>query len=135
VDREITARDLLVVMKPLDSIFAVRFTADREAAQQAIQSFVGRKGEYAAQNAYERNYIAGTPARIEAARNQVAWSAINALAIHMGALAEGRKTLIVVSEGVAAAERRRGQEYLPTRDTVVRSANRSNVAIYTVDPG
>src|SRR5262249_14302735 len=83
VDREITARDLVVVMKPLDSIFAIRFTGDREAAKQSIQAFGGRKGDYAPRNAYERNYIAGTPARIEAARNQVAWSAINALAIHM----------------------------------------------------
>jgi VWFA-related protein len=134
VDENVTARDLIVVMKPLDSLFTIRFTGDRDAARQAIHGFEGRKGEYEPRNAYERNYIAGTPARIEAARNQVAWSAINALAVHMGGLTDRRKTLIVVSEGIAAAERRRGQEYLPTRDTVIRSANRSNVAIYAVDP-
>jgi VWFA-related protein len=134
IDRDVTARDLVVVMKPLDSLFAIRFSGDRDAARQSIHDFGGRKGEYDARNAYERNFIAGTPARIDAARNQVAWSAINALAVHMGGLTDRRKTLIVVSEGIAAAERRRGQEYLPTRDTVVRSANRSNVAVYTVDP-
>jgi VWFA-related protein len=134
IDREVTPRDLVVVMKPLDSLFAIRFTTDRDGARQAIQAFEGRKGAYEPRNTYERNFIAGTPARIDAVRNQVAWSAINALAVHMGGLTDRRKTLIVVSEGIAAAERRRGQEYLPTRDTVVRSANRSNVAIYAVDP-
>jgi len=135
VDNELATNDRVVVMKPLDSIFAIRFTTDRDTVRQAIQSFAGRKGEYAPQNAYERNYIAGTPARIEAARTQVAWSAINALAIHMGGLAAGRKTLIVVSEAMATPERSRGQEFLPTRDTTVRSANRANVAIYHVNPG
>ncbi len=134
VDREMTAHDLVVVMKPLDSLLSIRFTANREAARQSIQSFEGRKGDYEPRNAYERNYIAGTPARIDAARNQVAWSAINALAVHMGRLVDRRKTLIVVSEGIAGAERRRGQEYLATRDTVVRSANRWNVSIYPLDP-
>lgn len=135
VDRELKPRDLVVVMKPLDSIFAIRLTADRETVRQSIQSFAGRKGEYEARNEYERNFIAGTPTRIEAVRNQVAWSAINALAVHVGGLAAARKTLIVVSETIGGLERRRGQEYLATRDTVIRSANRANVAIYALNPG
>src|SRR5262249_27471075 len=113
----------------------IRFTTERDALRQAIRNFAGRQGEYEPQNAYERNYIAGTPGRIEAARTQVAWSAINALAIHMGGLAAGRKTLIVVSESLTTPDRTRGQEFLPTRDTAIRSANRANVAIYRVDPG
>jgi VWFA-related protein len=135
VDTEVSERDLMVVMKPLDSLLTIKLTSDRDAARAAIQSFAGRKGDFTPRNSYEQNFMAGTPARIDAARTQVAWSAVNALAVHLGALAEGRKTLIVVSEGVPAAERRRGQEYLPTRDTAIRSANRSNVAIYSVDPG
>ena len=134
VDRDLTPGDLVVVMKPLDSIFAIRLTRDRDAARQSIQTAAGRKGAYEARNPYERNFIAGTPVRIEGIRNQVAWSAINALAVHMGGLADIRKTLIVVSESIGGPDRRRGQEYLATRDTVVRSANRANVAIYTVDP-
>ena len=135
VDRDLSPRDLVVVMKPLDSIFAIRMTADRDDVRRSIQSFDGRRGEYQARNAYERNFIAGTPERIEAIRNQVAWSAINALAVHVGGLAAVRKTLIVVSEGIGGAERRRGLEYMATRETVLRSANRANVAIYPLDPG
>jgi VWFA-related protein len=134
VERELSPSDLLVVMKPLDSLFAIRLTRDRTAARAAIDRFVGRKGDYAARNAYERDYIAGTPARIEAARNQVVLSALNALAVHLGSLSDRRKTLIVVAESLGPSERRRGLEYLPTLDTVIRSANRSNVAVYPFDP-
>jgi hypothetical protein len=135
VDRDLTPRDLVVVMKPLDSIFAIRLSGDLDAVRQAIQTFEGRKGQFEPRNAYERNFIAGTPARIEAIRNQVAWSAINALAVHMGGLVDARKTLIVVSENMGGPERRRGLEYLATRDTVLRSANRANVAILHRGPG
>ena len=62
-------------------------------------------------------------------------SALNALAVHLGSLnSEARKTLVVVSEGLPRVDRRRGLESLPTIDTVIRSANRSNVSIYAVDP-
>ena len=134
VDRDLAPDDLIVVMKPLDSLLAIRSARDRDAARAAIESFSGRRGDYEPRNAYERDYIAGTPARIDAARSQVALSAINALALHLGTLADRRKTLIVASEGVGRADRRRGQEYLPTLETIVRSADRANVAIYAFDP-
>src|SRR3954467_10953050 len=134
VDHDVTAGDLLVVVRPLDSLLAIRMTRDHAAARAAIESFTGRKGDYEPRNAYERDFIAGTPARIDSARNQVALSAINALAVHLGSLTDGRKTLIVASGNVGRADRRRGQEYLPTLDTIIRSANRSNVSVYPFDP-
>jgi VWFA-related protein len=134
VDRDVSPRDLIVVMKPLDSLFAIRLTRDREAVRRAIESFEGRKGDYQPRNAYERDFIASTPARIDIARSQVALSAINALAVHLGNLADRRKTLIVAAETVGRADRRRGQEYLPTLDTIIRSANRFNVSVYPFDP-
>ena len=134
VTQDLAPRDLLVVMKPLDSLFTIKLSEDREAALRSIEAFEGRRGDYEPRNAYERNYIAGTPARIDVARAQVAVSAMNALAIHLGSLGDSRKTLIVVTEGVGRADRRRGQEYLPTFDTVTRSANRSIASIYFVDP-
>jgi hypothetical protein len=122
-------------MKPLDSLFAIRLTRDRDAVRRSIESFEGRKGDYEPRNAYERDYIAGTPARIDLTRSQVALSAINALAIHLGSLTDRRKTLIVATDTVGRAEGRRGLEYLPTLDTIIRSANRSNVSVYPFDPG
>jgi VWFA-related protein len=134
VDRDVSPRDLIVVMKPLDSLFAIRLTRDREAVLRAIESFEGRKGDYQPRNAYERDFIAGTPARIDVARAQVALSAINALAVHLGSLTDRRKTLIVATDGVGGADHRRGLEYLPTLETIIRSANRSNVSVYPFDP-
>jgi VWFA-related protein len=134
IERDLGPADRIVVLKPLDSLFHIELTRDREAARAIVAGFEGRKGEYDARNDYERNFIAGTPARIEAARTQVAWSAINALAVHLGTLGDRRKTLIVVSEGLTRMERRRGQETLPSLEAVVRSATRSNVAIYPFDP-
>jgi VWFA-related protein len=134
VDRDVSPRDLIVVMKPLDSLFSIRLTRDREAVRRAIESFEGRKDDYEPRNGYERDYIASTPARIDVARAQVALSAINALAVHLGSLTDRRKALIVATETVGRADRRRGQEYLPTLDTIIRSANRSNVSVYPFDP-
>jgi VWFA-related protein len=134
VDRDVSPGDLIVVLKPLDSLLAIRLTRDRDAVRHAIETFDGRKGDYTPRNAYERDYMAATPARIDIARSQVALSAINALAVHLGSLADRRKTLIVATETVGRADRRRGLEYLPTLDTIIRSANRSNVSVYPFDP-
>jgi VWFA-related protein len=134
IDSALTPQDSLVVMKPLDSLFAIRLTRDRDAARATVDGFEGRSGDYAPRSTYERNFMAGTPGRIEGARAQVALSAINALAVHLGSVPDRRKTLIVVSEGMGHGERRRGLEYLPTTDTIVRSAQRANVAIYPVNP-
>ncbi|HEX7138047.1 MAG TPA: VWA domain-containing protein, partial [Vicinamibacterales bacterium] len=134
IDTALVPEDSLVVMKPLDSLFTIHLTRDRGSARAIVQGFEGRSGDYTPKNAYERNFMAGTPARIEGARAQVALSAINALAVHLGSVPDRRKTLIVVSEGMGRGERRRGLEYLPTTDTIVRSAQRANVAIYPVNP-
>ncbi|MEO8260537.1 MAG: VWA domain-containing protein [Acidobacteriota bacterium] len=135
VDETLGPRDLLAVMRPLDSIFAIQMTRSRGQAHEVLGAFAGRKGDYTPRNDYERNYFAGTPARVDQLRAQVTTSALNALAVHLGSLnSETRKTLVVVSEGLPRVDRRRGLESLPTIDSVIRSANRSNVSIYAVDP-
>jgi VWFA-related protein len=134
VDRDLGPRDLILVMKPLDSVLTIRLSHDRDAARAAIAAFTGRKGDYEPRNAYEKNFMATDVAAVDQTRTQVTLSALNALAVHLGWVsADARKTLIVVSEGVAHGMRRRGLT-LPTLDAVVRSANRYNVAVYPIDP-
>jgi VWFA-related protein len=135
IDHELGAKDLFVVMKPLDSLLTIEMTHDRPAARAIVENFTGRMGDYAPRTDYERQFIAGTPPRIEAARSQVVWSALNALAVHLGTLGSQRKTLIVVTEGLPRADRRRGQETLPSLDAAIRASNHANVAVYGVDPG
>jgi hypothetical protein len=79
VDRDLDPGDLVTVMKPLDSLLTIRLTRDRDQIHRAIDAFDGRKGDYAPRTAFEQNYIASTPARIDAARAQVTIPALNAL--------------------------------------------------------
>ena len=79
--------------------------------------------------------MAGTPPRIEAARNPGRAVGDQCARLQLGSIDDRRKTLVVVTEESAGAERRRGQETLPTLDTIVRSANRANVSVYPIDPG
>jgi VWFA-related protein len=134
VNQTLKPRDLLVVVKPLDSLLTLQMTRDRSAALQAIAAFEGRRGEYDARNEFESSLIAGTPDRIEAVRSQIATSALNALATHLGTLGGARKAIVFVSEGFVFAPRMRGNEALPSIDTAIRTANRGGVSIYPFDP-
>jgi Ca-activated chloride channel family protein len=134
VDREIGPRDVVAVMKPLDSLYSIRLTDGPEDARRIIAGLEGRKGDYAPRTAYERSSMTGSTDRIEIERTQIAISALNALAERMGSLNNLRKTLLVVTEGFDSPARRRGQEYLATIDSAIRAANRANVAIYPIDP-
>jgi VWFA-related protein len=134
VEQDLGPRDLVVVVKPLDSLLSIRLTRDRGSVARAIATFEGRKGQYEPRNAFEKNFIAGSPLRIEAVRTQIAASALNALATHLGSLGGARKTILFVSEGFAAGPRRRGDEALPTLETVIRTANRATVSIYPFNP-
>ena len=127
--------DLLVVMKPLESILSIRLSGNRDAAHEAIASFGGRKGDYEARNQYEREFMAAMPAAIDQARMQVTLSALEALAVHLGwASTDARKSLIVVTGELSRGQRRRGLA-LPTVESLAHAANRFNVAVYPIDPG
>ena len=134
VDRELGKGDLVAVMKPLDSLFSIHLADDRQDARRIIAGLEGRKGDYTPRAAYEQSHMVGSAARIETERTQIAVSALNALAEQMRGMSDLRKTLLVATEGFEARMPRRGQEYLATIDSAIRSANRANVAIYPIDP-
>ncbi len=100
-------------MRPLDSLFAIQMTRDREESYRAVEAFDGRKGDYTPRNAAERNYFVGTPARIEQVRTQVTTSALNALAVHLGSLGNvgaqdpRRRQRRIAAASIAAAGSRR----------------------------
>src|ERR1700730_15881110 len=98
IDDTLGPRDLIVVMRPLESLLTIRLTRDHERLRESLEAFEGRKADYTPRTANERNIIGGTPAHIEQVRAQVTMSALNALAIHLGNLnREARKTLVAVS--------------------------------------
>src|SRR4029450_9502501 len=65
----------------------------------AINQFEGRKFDYRPRNMFEEKYAMYPAQTVERIRNQVSMDALKGAAMKMGALREGRKSVIFVSEG------------------------------------
>ena len=156
--------DLVGIMYPLTPLIDVRLSRDHDAIIRAIERFFGRKYDYQPRNEYEERYSQYPTSTVERLRNDVSLSALKGLMIHLGGLGEGRKNVILVSEGFtnyvppelraristmgpSAAETTSGDPRFETTaqffsDTtlmldireVFSMANRFNTAIYAVDP-
>jgi VWFA-related protein len=134
VDEDLGPRDLVTIVRPLDSLLKIHLTRDRASLHQAIDRFEGRRGDYEPRTAFERNYIATERGRADSQRAQSTWSSLNALALHLANLRAGRTSIVFVSEQADPVPRRRGFEALPTSSSVMRTANRSSLSIYVMDP-
>lgn len=99
VQTQIGPSDMIGVMYPLESTSSVRMTRNHSAVVRGLEQFTGRKFEYEPKNQYEQQYAYYPAETVEQVRNQVSLSALKALIVHMGSLKEGRKTLVLVSEG------------------------------------
>jgi VWFA-related protein len=99
VETQLGPTDMIGLMHPLTPLDAIRMTRNHAAISKAIQQFRGRKGDYTPENEFEQRYANYSAETVERVRNQVSLSAIKALIVHMGGLKEGRKALILVSEG------------------------------------
>lgn len=99
VDTQLGPSDMIGVMYPLESTVAVRMTRNHAAVSKALTQFTGRKYDYTPRNEIEEKYVYYPAQAIENIRNDVSLSAIKALIVHMGGLKEGRKALMLVSEG------------------------------------
>jgi VWFA-related protein len=170
IQNSIGPNDLLAVMYPLTPLDAVTLTRDHQAVIRMVERFEGRKFNYEPRNALEQRYALYPAEVVERIRRQVSLSAIEGLSIKLGALREGRKAVIVVSEGYTAVlppqlrdpvaampgmrNPARGNPMIGERSSaledraemagqmdvqremqdVFNAANRSNTALYTVDP-
>lgn len=134
VDEDLGPGDLVAVVRPLESLLKIRLTRDHAALHQAIDKFEGRRGDYEPRTAFERNYIVSERGRADSQRAQTTWSSLNALALHLANLRAGRTSIVLVSEQADPVPRRRGFESLPSSSSVMRTANRSSLSIYVMDP-
>lgn len=118
--------DLVALMEPMTPLDAIEFTRDRRKLAQQSRNLQGRRGIYVPpRNGAEEAHLSAMR-DIERLRHEVTISAIKAAAVHLGAIRESRKDLIVVSEGFRS-------------DTdvmldLIRAANSSNTAIHIVEP-
>src|SRR6476660_9449884 len=99
IETQLGPSDMIGVMYPLESTASVRMTRNHSAVSRGLEQFLGRKFEYEPKNQYEETYAHYPTEIVERIRNQVSLSALKALIVHMGSLKEGRKALVLVSEG------------------------------------
>lgn len=123
--RTLPPTDLVAVYFPLDSVTDVAFSRDRAPVEKKIRAFYGRLGDYAPTRPVEEEHLRH-PRDIEEIRRRIVTSALEGLSIHLGAIKQGRKSVIFVSEAFTEPD-------AEMRD-IYEAANRSNVAIYPLDP-
>jgi len=165
---QLSPLDMVAIMYPLTPTDLISFTRDRAATASAIDAFEGRKYIYDPRNQFEEQYAYYPAATVERIRNDVSLSALRGLVTWLGTVREGRKSVILVSEGytnnlpptlndpIAAMpgvnnplRGAQGVEMSPQGESqrfftqaemmteirrVFDAANRSNTAIYTLDP-
>src|SRR5262245_34251184 len=103
IETHLGPSDMVGMMYPLTPLDAVRFSRNHDAIRRGVEQFRGRKFDYQAKNALEERYVCRVSTeQAESIRNDVSLGAIKALIIRMGGLKEGRKALVVVSEGYSA---------------------------------
>jgi VWFA-related protein len=99
IQKQLAPADLVGVMYPLMPVSAMPITRDRDKLLAAIRGFEGRKYDYQPRHPVEEQYAMYPAAVVERIRNQVTLSALESLVTRMGSLREGRKAVILVSEG------------------------------------
>jgi VWFA-related protein len=99
VQNQLGPADMVAIMYPLTSINALSFTRNRKALISAIEKFEGRRFDYIPRNEFEEKYAYYPAATVERIRNDVTMTAIKGASIKLGGMREGRKSIILVSEG------------------------------------
>jgi len=169
IRNQLAPNDLVAVMYPLTPLDAVVLTRNHEAVARVVEKFEGRKFRYEPRNDVEQRYVDQPTEVVERIRRQVSLSALKGLSVKLGALREGRKAIILLSEGYTAMlppqmrdaqagfsglgnpnynrpmagdndineDRARSMAEFDLQSELQRvydAANRSNTAIYAVDP-
>ena len=103
IANQLAPGDLVGVMYPLTPVDAVLINRNHQGVMNTVEKFMGRKYDYEPINDVERGYVYKlNPQSIEMIRRQVSLTAIRGICTKLGSLREGRKSLILVSEGYSA---------------------------------
>jgi VWFA-related protein len=121
--------DIVGFMDPLTPIDAIRFTRDRLELFEQVRRLVGRSGVYVpTRSAVEDAHL--QRGDVERLRSEVTMSAVKSAAVHLGGMRDGRKTIILISEGLRGMKR----DATSLMTDLTRAANDNNTAIYAIDP-
>jgi VWFA-related protein len=151
----LSPRDLVAVLYPLTPVSAATFSRNHDGTARAIMNFWGRKYDYSPKNAYEDRYQGMPPEAQERMRNDLTLFGLEQACIFLGTLREGRKQLLLISEGLSgtlpAGTNIKGSiiqpsptsqqqsffastQLLTQMQNVFAAAARANTSIYTLDP-
>lgn len=158
---QLSSHDLVALVYPLTPVSGITLSRNHEGTASALMGFEGRKYDYLPRNAYEQRYADYPPEMQEVLRRQVTISAVEGLALFLGTLREGKKQVLMVSEGLVgtlpqgarstgtltrmppptstqdAQDRAAFFNQVDVLDEMKRifvAASRSNTSIYTLDP-
>jgi VWFA-related protein len=121
--------DIVAFMDPLTTIDSIAFTRDRLELFEKTRRLLGRSGVYVpTRSAVEDAHL--QRGDVERLRSEVTVSALKSATVHLGGLRDGRKAIILISEGLRGMMRD-GQTLI---SDLVRTANDNNTAIYSIDP-
>ena len=123
--------DLVAIMDPLTPTDAIRFTRDRHALSESVRTLRGRLGEYIPPRSVVEEAHLQSREGVERLRSHVTLTALKAAAVELGSLRQGRKSIILISEGMRGLPR---DEHMGMMSDLIRSANDSNTGIYTFNP-
>ncbi len=100
IENQLQPADMAGIMYPLWSISDVMLTRNRKSLASAVREFRGRKYDYTPRNMFEERYVHYVSTmEAERIRNQVTLSALKGLITRLGGLREGRKAIVLISEG------------------------------------
>ena len=99
LENNLQPTDLVAVMYPLTPVSDLRFTRNHRSVIAQVKDFFGRKYDYEPRNMFEQEYWNYPVEAVELIRNQVSLSALNGLMVRLGSLREGRKSVLLISEG------------------------------------
>jgi VWFA-related protein len=121
--------DIVGFMDPLTPIDAISFTRDRLELAEHVRRLVGRSGVYVpTRSAVEDAHL--QQGDVERLRSEVTMSAVKSAAVHLGGMRDGRKSIILISEGLRGIQR----DATSLMTDLTRAANDNNTAIYAIDP-
>ena len=103
VQNQLAPADMVAIMYPLTPVTALTFTRNRDSLIEAIENFEGRRFDYQPRNEFEDRYAYYPAATVERIRNDVVMDAIKGAAVKLGSMREGRKSIILVSEGFTSS--------------------------------
>jgi VWFA-related protein len=142
---QLDRRDMVAVMYPLTPSTALTFSRDHEGTARAIRKFEGRKYNYIPRYPQEEIYGRLSRQGIEELRNVIVIEAVAGLCSVLGSFRDGRKSVLMVSEGLLSSPSRGSQtpgmnalaglmDLQNRMRDIFTASNRTSTSVYTLDP-